>query len=286
MRRSATKIIALAAGVAAVMSTARAETMAVADFAQHTHIHGLAVDRQDPSRLLIATHHGLFRATADGKAERVSEIQDFMGFLPHPADRAVLFASGHPRQGGNLGFIASRDGGKSWQQVSPGMNGPVDFHQIAMSDGDPNRVYGVYGGLQVSRDAGRSWSLIGPAPERLIALAASARDPDRLYAATESGLLVSRDAGRTWKPLLAGVPVTLVAAMPDGSLYAFAVRRGLLRAAEEGHDFTTVNSELKNGYLLHLTIDPANPSRMFAVNNQGRVVTSSDGGRGWSLFGN
>src|SRR5829696_6554043 len=56
-----------------------ADTFNVSELARHTHIHGLAVDRNDPAHLLIATHHGLFRANPDGKAERVSVVQDFMG---------------------------------------------------------------------------------------------------------------------------------------------------------------------------------------------------------------
>uniref|UniRef100_UPI001E2D1424 hypothetical protein n=1 Tax=Microvirga roseola TaxID=2883126 RepID=UPI001E2D1424 len=34
-----------------------AETIAVKELPSQTHIRGLAVDRQDPSKLLIATHH-------------------------------------------------------------------------------------------------------------------------------------------------------------------------------------------------------------------------------------
>src|SRR5215212_8071314 len=97
------------------------ETLTVGELPRHTHIHGLAVDRQDPSKLLIATHHGLFRAGSDGKAERISEVQDFMGFNPHPSDPNTLYASGHPSSGGNLGFIASADQGKTWRQISPGV---------------------------------------------------------------------------------------------------------------------------------------------------------------------
>ncbi len=76
-----------------------AETVAVSELPRRTHIHGLAVDRQDPSKLLVATHHGLFRAGPDGKAERISEVQDLVGFNPHPSDPNTLYASGHPGAG-------------------------------------------------------------------------------------------------------------------------------------------------------------------------------------------
>lgn len=279
---------AMILAVATVGFTARSEateTMTVAELPRHTHIHGLAVDGKDPSRLLIATHHGLFRAGPDGKAERISEVQDFMGFNPHPSDPTTLYASGHPPKGGNLGFIASTDQGRTWKQVSPGVNGPVDFHQMSVSPGDPKTIYGSYGGLQISRDAGRTWKLIGPTPEKLIDLAASARSPDTLYAATEAGLLVSADAGTTWNPLLEGAPVTLVEVTPDGTLYAFVMDRGFVRSTEGTHEFEILSNDIGGGLLLHLAVDPTNPDRLFAATGRGRVLASSDKGRTWTSFG-
>ena len=135
----------IAAAITILLSAhaASAETSMVADLASHTHIHGIAVDRADPAFLFIATHHGLYRAGPDGKAERVSIVQDFMGFNAHPSEPGMLLASGHPAGGGNLGFIASTDGGKTWMEVSPGVDGPVDFHQMSVSPSDPETIYGA-----------------------------------------------------------------------------------------------------------------------------------------------
>src|SRR3546814_10407020 len=93
-----------------------------------------------------------------------------MGFTPHPADPEVLYASGHPAGGGNLGFIVSRDGGQSWAKLSDGAGGPVDFHQMDISKADPQVIYGVFVELQKSTDGGQSWSRVGPAPEAIIGL--------------------------------------------------------------------------------------------------------------------
>ena len=267
-----------------VIPARAAETIPVGQLAQHTHVHGLAVDPQDPSRLLIATHHGLFRAGPDGTAERISAVQDFMGFNPHPSDPGTLFASGHPAEGGNLGFITSTDEGKTWKQVSPGAGGPVDFHQMTVSPADPNTIYGAYRGLQVSRDAGKNWEVIGPTPDRLIDLAASAKDVDTLYAATESGLFISTDGGKTWKALLEGAPVSLVEVTPEGSLYAFVLERGLVKANEPPVTLTDLSNTFGQDYLLHLAADPTNPNRLFAATGSGQVVTSMDGGRTWTAF--
>ncbi len=286
MKRPLSTAFAIAlAGLGFTAPQLRAEGATVAELASITHIHGLAVDRSDASRLFIATHHGLFSAKADGQAELVSEVQDFMGFNPHPTEPNTLFASGHPASGGNLGFIQSTDGGRTWRQISPGQNGPVDFHQMAVSPADPKTIYGAYRGLQVSHDGGRTWRIAGPLPEGLIDIAASAQNRDTLYAATEAGLLASADGASSWKPILEGSPVTTVETAADGHLLIYAIGRGLLRSSEQSPEFGVVGNPEPDGYLLHLAVHPADPDRLFAATREGRIVTSADGGSTWAPFG-
>jgi photosystem II stability/assembly factor-like uncharacterized protein len=276
---------ALAIAAIAIQAPLQAtEAVSMGELQSKTHVHGLAVDRQEPSRLLIATHHGLFRTRPDGKAERISEVQDFMGFNPHPSDPDTLYASGHPPTGGNLGFIASGDRGATWKQISPGVNGPVDFHQMSVSPADPKTIYGAYQGLQLSKDGGRSWKVVGPAPVKMIDLAASAKDADTLYAATEAGLHASRDAGRSWTPIIRDSPVTLVEITPDGTLYAYVIGRGLVRSNEAVVQFETLGNKIGGGFLIHLAGDPANPNRLFAATGRGQILASTDHGRTWAAF--
>lgn len=261
-----------------------AEKSSVSELHTKTHIHGLAVDKADPAYLLIATHHGLFRAGPDGTTELISPVQDFMGFNPHPQDIATLYASGHPAGGGNLGFITSSDGGRTWTEISPGLNGPVDFHQMTVSPSDPQTIYGAYGDIQVSRDGGKSWEIAGPAPEKLIDLSASAKDKDILYAATENGISISLDAGKSWKSIMQGAPVTLVEVTPEG-LYAFVLGGGLVRSPEGKLMRTELSKDWGERYFLHLAADPANPNRLFAATGDGQVLASTDQGLTWTAFG-
>lgn len=282
---AANLIAGLAIAAVAAGPAAGTEALSVSQLKEHTHIHGLAVDRQDPEKLLIATHHGLFRSGSDGKAELISPVQDFMGFSPNPSDPKTLYASGHPAGGGNLGFIASTDNGVTWDQISPGANGPVDFHQMTVSLADPQVLYGAYGSLQVSRDGGKSWSVVGTLPEKLIDLAASAKDADTLYAATEAGLSVSRDGGQRWETVLDGAPVSLVEVAADGSVYAFVLGRGLVQSAGSNIAFKTISDALGDKILLHLAIDPADRNRIFAASHQGDILASTDGGASWTELG-
>ncbi|MBI4184445.1 MAG: exo-alpha-sialidase [Proteobacteria bacterium] len=277
---------AMAALLAATMTRGN-ESYPLPQLPEVTHIHGLAVDARDPSRLFLATHHGFFVVSEDGIATRVSAARDdFMGFTPHPGDPSVLYASGHPEAGGNLGFIASPDGGTTWAQLSKGIHGPADFHQMDVSKADPNVIYGAYRGLQVSHDGGRSWRMVGPPPAGLIDLAASARDRDTLYAATESGLLVSRDGGRSWRPAHPQRrPVSLVEVGPGGTVHAFVVGIGLVRAVEPSLDWETVSRGFGERILIHLADDPSDPDRLYAATQRGEVLASRDGGRSWAPFG-
>ncbi|MBL8580442.1 MAG: exo-alpha-sialidase [Mesorhizobium sp.] len=266
-------------------SSAGAEPVSVSQLKESTHIHGLAVDREESQKLLIATHHGLFRAGPDGKAELISPVQDFMGFTPDPSDPRSLYASGHPAGGGNLGFIASTDNGATWTQVAPGADGPVDFHQMTVSFADPQVLYGAYGALQVSRDAGKTWSVIGPLPAKLIDLAASAKDAGTIYAATEEGLLVSGDGGQSWETVIDGAPVSLIEVTADGSLHAFVLGQGLVQAEEADMVFKTTFASWGDQILLHMAVDPADGNRMFTASHQGDIFASTDGGTNWAAFG-
>ena len=273
-------------GVAVWRWPVAAESVAVSEISKQTHIHGIAVDSRDPSRIYLATHHGFFVVGPDGMATRVSESEDdFMGFTPHPTDSSLLYASGHPVAGGALGMITSADGGRTWRQIAKGVNGPVDFHQMDVSLADPRVIYGVYGGLQVSRDGGHTWRRAGQLPDGLIDLATSAKDVNTLYAATKGGLFISKDGGRSWQPAyFFKRTVTMVQSASDGVVYTFVYGSGLLRTTEPGLDWSLVSDSFGDSYFLHLAVDPADATKLYAVNEQGSVLASTDGGRTWAAF--
>lgn len=261
----------------------------IAALARDTHFHGIAVDPADSARVYLATHHGLYMMGLDGRAQRISEVLDYMGFTAHPTDATLLFASGHPAGGGNLGFIVSRDGGRTWTKLSDGIGGPVDFHQMDVSKADPRVIYGVYQSLQRSTDGGRTWQLVGPAPADIIALAASSVDVNTLYAATQSGLKQSTDGGRAWKTL-SDRPTTMVHVTRDGTVYAFMIGTGLVRASESNLAWQVLGKGFGDEYLLHLAADPRDPKRLYAVTHNFRtraqgVIASRDGGEHWTQLG-
>ena len=255
----------------------------IIELGENTHFHGIAVDASDSSRIYLATHHGLFVVSLDGSANRISNNRnDYMGFTPHPSNETVLYASGHPSGGGNMGFIRSEDGGRTWKQLSQGVNGPVDFHQLDVSKADPTTIYGVFRNIQVSIDGGHTWSVRAPPPPDIIDLTATATSVDQLFAATKGGLLFSNDGGRTWSPAHTNQsPATMVQATVDGSVYAFVVGLGLIRSAEDTIGWTSVSNEFGNRYLLHLAADPANTENLYVITNKAELLATSNGGDTW-----
>lgn len=284
-------IAVAAAGALYAYGASSSRETTVAGLARDTHFHGIAIDPKNPNRVYLATHHGFFVVGQDGKARQVSDTRDdFMGFTAHPTESSILFASGHPASGGNLGFIMSKDGGKSWDKISGGANGPVDFHQMDVSKADPRVIYGVHDGLQRSSDGGRTWTIVGPAPNRMIALAASSSDPNTLYAGTESGLQRSADGGRTWGVVQGpSGPVTMVHVTLGGNIYAFVVGGGLVRATEKEFVWQAVSDTFGDDYVLHFAAD-ANGQRLFAITLSPRartqsVIASRNGGASWFALG-
>lgn len=284
-----TVIAAAAIGVVYASRSFSEGNTTIAALSKDTHFHGIAVDAVDTTRIYLATHHGLYVTGIDGKAQRISEVRDYMGFTTHPTDATILFASGHPAGGGNLGFIVSKDGGRSWTKLSDGMGGPVDFHQMDVSKADPRMIYGVYDSLQRSTDGGLTWERVGPAPSDIISLAASSIDTNTIYAATQSGLQRSRDGGRSWKPESDRL-TTMVHVTRDGAVYAFMIGMGLVRAAEKNLAWQVVGKGFGEEYLLHFAADPRDPQRLYAVAYNSRmraqsVIASRDGGENWTRLG-
>lgn len=282
----------IAAVAVATSPSLAAGELTLTALAKQTHFHGIAVDAKDTSRIYLATHHGLFMVGQDGKATQLSQTRDdFMGFTAHPSDPLVLFASGHPESGGNLGFILSTDGGRTWAKLASGLGGPVDFHQMDVSKADPKVIYGVYGDVQRSADGGKTWSKIGAAPEGLIGLAASSRDANTLFAATQKGLLKSADAGKSWQVAhVVSKPATMVYVARTGDAYAFMVGTGLLRAKDESPNWEIVSGGFGEDVILHFAADPKDAQRLYAVahNTKTRaqtVVASRDGGASWAKLG-
>jgi BNR/Asp-box repeat protein len=134
-------------------------------------------------------------------------------------------------------------------------------------------------GLQESTDGGRTWrpiSLVGEADFHV--LRARGR---RVYGydATNGRLLVSDDRGRTWSRRATPGPMLDLAVHPERPAHVVATtQRGLMTSASGARSWRPL------GNRVGLLAWPA-AARLLLVDGAGRIRTSRDSGRRWSVIG-
>jgi photosystem II stability/assembly factor-like uncharacterized protein len=250
-----------------------------------THGHGLAVDVADSNKLYIATHHGLLVLISEKDLYQIgNKKDDYMGFSPHPTDPKVFFTSGHPSYGGNLGFQKSEDGGYSWERVSNGINGPVDFHAMTVSLANPDLIFGWYqGALQRSTDGGENWEIVTNTTFPVVGLASDTKDENILYAASSQGLMVSTDKGKEWSSLLDGFISTIAISPQDSQqLISFSEKLKLARSADGGKNWEQVNESFNGETPLHTAFDKQKPEIIYTLTEKNSLYKSTDGGDTWN----
>ncbi len=263
------------------------------------HIHGLALLEAKGVVLHVATHTGLVRIRPGAPPERVGLHRfDLMGLTTGPREQGVVYASGHPDLAtyrrepvGNLGLLASQDGGATWRSVA--LRGQADFHALAWSPRDGGRLYGwsVAGEPGLYRISTADWRaerLPAPGLAGVLALAASP-DPDGpVLAGTRTGLVVSRDGGVSWVDLVGPVgakPVTALAFHPAERRLVYAATAHpatpLLRSGDEGTSWEPVALALPPGETI-VAVAVGRGSDVAVATSRSTVLLTRDGGRTWT----
>jgi len=153
-----------------------------------------------------------------------------------PHEKGVLWT------GSDDGFVQlTRDGGQTWQNVTPKGLGETLVNAIEVSPHDPATAYiattrykfnDYTPAIYKTTDYGKSWTNISAG----IPYGAFARvvreDPDRkdlLYAGTEKGVYISWNGGKQWEPFQLNLPVTPITDL--------MVHQGDLIVATSGRSF-------------------------------------------------
>lgn len=261
---------------------------------QHpNHIHGLGYDSLN-QRLFVATHYGIFIWKEGGLFQLGKNRDDYMGFSLHPSNPSIIYTSGHPGSGGNMGVMKSEDGGLSFRKIFGGLKGEsVDFHSMALSPVNPNVLYGWFQGkIYRTKNGGKSWTLASGQglPSRGFCFGAPCLSPDSrderlLYAGTGDGLFVSRDFGENWSAAsregaFAGIGVDPVNAQ---RLFAFTQKWGVAISPDGGKSWQARNKGVTPAaqeFIFAFAFDPKDSKHVFAATPE-RVFRSSDRGESW-----
>ncbi len=248
-----------------------------------SHGHGLTVDVEDANKVYIATHYGLLVLVNEKDLYQVGRnTDDLMGFSPHPTNPKIFFSSGHPSTGGNLGFQKSEDGGIIWKKISDGLDGPVDFHTMAVSPVSPDLVYGWYkGDLHITTDGGRTWEKF-PTSFQIVQLAADTKDESIVYVATPQGLQKSTDKGQTWQFLFDGFVSAVAIAPQSQSLLSFSKKFGLARSNDGGKTWERIVQSFNGETPLFISFYRQNQEIVYLLTEKNTLYKSADGGNNWN----
>jgi photosystem II stability/assembly factor-like uncharacterized protein len=127
--------------------------------------------------------------------------------------RALAISNAAPRRivAGTLsGVFSSRDGGRSWERISPKDHADIrNIESVAFDPLDPNVIYaGTWHLPWKTTDGGRTWKLIASgmiSDSDVFTLTFDAQNPRTLYATACSGIFRSLDAGARWARIR-GIP--------------------------------------------------------------------------------
>ena len=246
-----------------------------------TDFHSLAFSLTNPDTVYFGHHGGLLISQNGGKDWEPTTLRDADAMaLAFPlVDSQIMYAAGH-----NV-FFKSTDGGKTWNSVPASLPG-LDIHAFAVNPENANQVlaYVVSFGLFRSDDGGINWEALSLALPSSINGLAFGKDEQSLYAAAGgAGLWESKDGGQNWIsvrniPDNGAIAVSYI--RENSSLYVTTLGNSPALYISDDNGQTWEPTALK-GIILAIAVSPLDPNRIIAVNDQGEVFASRDGGLTW-----
>ena len=251
------------------------------------YVNSLGLD-PETGEFMLTTNKGFWRI--DPKSKKITQVkgtieakgaQDTVGtFLELEAvGGGRILGSGHPDIGKKLpqflGYIESKDNGKSWEVIS--RLGEADFHKVIEAH---DRIYGwdaVLSALMISTDGGKTWAEEFTPPGLIMDFVVDPEDPEYLVASTEEQLYTTDNAGRRWRPGELGTRVRLE--WPEGGPVYRAEQDGTISTSEDrGASWTKVGMVEGEPYKFETTDDP---QHLYLALSDGTIVETTDGGKTW-----
>jgi photosystem II stability/assembly factor-like uncharacterized protein len=194
-----------------------------------------------------------------------------------------------------VGALQTTDGGGTWSVAGIGL--PFSNRAVAIDPRQTTRVYiGGDQGLFRSADGASTWT--GTAvtlPVRAIAFDSTVT-PSIVFAATNGGVFKSTNGGDTWTTQNSGLgslDIGNIIVTPGHLVFAYS-RTGLYKSANGGASWTLASSYVFDFETTQnltgefgkpgLAYDLNSPSTIYALNSQGFISKSTDGGSTWNAL--
>lgn len=277
----------------------------------------IAVDPADPLKLYLGGIEAVALSRDGGATFELPQTR-FAGpfataLATSPADTDTVYA-GH----GDGHVSMTADGGLSWRNlVTLGSGGESSVvSALAVHPLNPDLVFGAnLEGVFKSTDGGNSFAssssgLTGPG---IVSLAIDPTNIQKLFAGSGShrpyavfegaGMFRSLDGGGSWTKVPGvpdgPVPAIVVDPVNPQFVYASVMGHGIYKSSDGGDTWQPSGSGITNPYIYVLTIDPTNPSTLYAGTLEyygnpqyspqyqsagGGVYKSEDGGVSWRLI--
>ena len=177
------------------------------------------------------------------------------------------------------------DGGAAAQLQPISSVSAPDYHSLAVSPSDPDRVwFGSHGGIQESADGGKSWRPLGSVSGDAMSLAMPGGELSKVYMAGHDIFKRSVDGGKSWVDVQSDLPGTDLhgfAADPTDAnhLYALVVGHGLLESRDGGDRWQPMPAQ-PPGPVGALAAAPGEPPSIYVLTGLG-LMRSQDGGKSW-----
>ena len=236
--------------------------------------HGLLVASDNPLRVLLGTHDGVYESSNAGQTWKKTTLTGSDAMSLASAADSTVWASGH-----NV-LAISNDGGESWSTVLPQGLPSLDIHAFAVDPADSRNLYAAVAGhgLYRSIDGGVSFDRISSDVGASVMSLVFTRDGELLASDSERGLMNSADGGRTWKQLMT-TRVLGLAVNPRGPNTILAAGPGVLLSWDGGRSFKQV-LDIPQG-AGSVAWAPSNADVGYAIGLDGVLYSTTDRGTTW-----
>jgi photosystem II stability/assembly factor-like uncharacterized protein len=236
--------------------------------------HAVLVDEDNPLRVLVGTHDGVYESSNGGQTWQRTTLAGVDAMSLDSAADSTVWASGH----GVLSL--SVDGGETWRSVVPRGLPSLDIHAFAVDPADSRNLYAAIAsrGLYHSKDGGVSFVRVSKDVGGKVVSLALTGSGELIASDSERGLLLTHDGGRSWEPLMS-TPLSGLAVSPRNPRTILGGGPGVLLSWDGGRSFKEV-LHLPRG-ASSVAWAPSNADVAYALGVDGVLYRTVDHGQTW-----
>ncbi|WP_228743566.1 WD40/YVTN/BNR-like repeat-containing protein [Marinobacter sp. F4218] len=175
-------------------------------------------------------------------------------------------------------FFHTKDGGETWQDWSPKLSNPQNFHLNAISrvGGGAMVIVGEAGQIHVSVDQGQNWERReGPYPGSLFGVIGTGRVNEILAFGLRGTLMLSTDLGKSWSMVSTGSTATLNDGFAEDSRIVLVGNSGAVLTSGNGGD--TFREYLRDDRQGVMSVVPVSGTNLLLVGEGGVKMTDAKG---------